>query len=742
MANVQQKTLTCFCYWGGKRTVNSNCTFSYDGGFSKAVLVKEGLKLFELIEKICAALKTTVGEKKFFYNTKRDKTKCLLLDDEDTVAMMFHCNEDEVDLFVEEPPRSNDDLPAVYSSTRESFLADNTVVASNIMEMSNSRTKEMGMIPYLPEDANEILSGKGQLFDSPDLFKQALMIFAASNKFSFKYLDNSKAYYRVVCQVEGCPWKLTARCDGGGDVVRVIGMKNEHIHNASDGSSYKATISSKQVGLFFKNKIVQKPSFLPRDICNEFENAFQYRMSYKQGWRAKEHAKECISGPPSSCFHLLPWMCRRLEDAIPGTRAVWTSNEGKFKQLFVSYGCSIAGFKYCRPVLKLDACFLTGYYRGHCLSASAHDADDGLYPLAYAIVSSENDDDWLWFLQNLKEVIGERRVVLITDRNTSLLNGIIKVFGGDCNAWCLRHLKENFSRFSSSKGFKNERRKAALKIVDQIAYARTENRFNFHMGRLRGMDPELAKWVEDNNPNHWSNAYFPYKRWDKMYTNLAECFNNWILPLRDLDIMQFMTGHVTKVTDMLLRKRAAICSWKLPVGPQIEKEIKEHQFVARKYMHRPTSPTEFTVLNTHQKQFAVKFDQRTCSCLAWQMSGVPCAHACRAIQNSGFCIYDMVDPMMSKSTQILIYENSMSPVPLHDMPPLSSFDPSNLSSYITDEGVTCTDPVINPPSTKRGSGRPKKRRIESQTQERDTVNCSRCREPGHNRSTCKSAIPG
>ena len=118
MANVQQKTLTCFCYWGGKRTVNSNCTFSYDGGFSKAVLVKEGLKLFELIEKICAALKTTVGEKKFFYNTKRDKTKCLLLDDEDTVAMMFHCNEDEVDLFVEEPPRNNDDLPAVYPSTR------------------------------------------------------------------------------------------------------------------------------------------------------------------------------------------------------------------------------------------------------------------------------------------------------------------------------------------------------------------------------------------------------------------------------------------------------------------------------------------------------------------------------------------------------------------------------------------------------------------------------------------------
>jgi hypothetical protein len=241
---------------------------------------------------------------------------------------------------------------------------------------------------------------------------------------------------------------------------------------------------------------------------------------------------------------------------------------------------------------------------------------------------------------------------------------------------------------------------------------------------------------------HWSNAYFPFKRWDKMYTNLAECFNNWIMPLRDLDIIQFMTGHVLKVTDILVRKRVAIQSWKLPVGDKIEEDIKKNQFVARKYMHRPTSPTEFIVYNTVRKMFAVKLIPRTCSCLGWKMSGVPCAHACRAIENSGFSVYDMVDPFLRKEMQQVIYDNTMSPVPLHDTPPLSSLGPSHESTYTTVEGDSCTDPALNPPSTKRQAGRPKKRRIESQTQEKGTVFCSRCREPGHNRSTCKAAIPG
>ncbi|KAH7851469.1 hypothetical protein Vadar_012097 [Vaccinium darrowii] len=289
--------------------VNFNCTFSYDGGICKAVLLKEGFQFNELVEKVCTALKTNVEDKMFFYSTKRDKTKYVMLSNEEGVTMLFRCNEDKVDLFVEKTRCSQDNLPteSIVTNNNNTSVRGTTMVAP--MEITNGCTKEMGLVPYLLENVNDILTGKGQLFDSPDLFKQALMIVAASSKFSFKYLDNSKAYCRIVCQVQWCPWKLTASCDSSGDLVSVIGLKNEHIHNALDENFYKSTIAAKQVSLLFKKNILEKPAFLLRDICNEFENAFQFHLSYKQGWRAKDQAKEFISCPPSSSFHLLPWMC-------------------------------------------------------------------------------------------------------------------------------------------------------------------------------------------------------------------------------------------------------------------------------------------------------------------------------------------------------------------------------------------------------------------------------------------------
>ncbi|KAF7113157.1 hypothetical protein RHSIM_RhsimUnG0155200 [Rhododendron simsii] len=526
MENREKKTLTGFRYWGGEWKVNANVTFFYNGGMCVAVLLEEGSQVNEFREKVCGAININLEGKIFFHNTKRDKTKYVTLNDDNGYKMLFHLNEDDVDLFVEDIGQNNDPIRnTAYNSTRESMVTDNSSLPGVIgalpssSQVTDSFTQEMGLVSYLPDNANEILTGKGQLFESPDLFKQSVLLFVASNKFNFTYLDDS----------------------------------------------------------------------------------------------------------------------------------------------------------YVRPVMKLDACFLTGYYRGHVLSASAHDADDRLYPLAYAIMSSENDEDWLWFLVNLKEVLGGCQVLLVIDRNTSLLNSIIKVFGEDCNAWCLRHLKENFSKFASSIGLKAERRNMAPKVVNDLAYARTEDSFKYHLGKLYGISPDLSKWVEDNNPKHWCNAFFHYKRWDKMYTNLAECFNSWILPLRELDIIQFMTGHVSKTTKLLLRKHTEVRKWKMPVGKEIEKEIKKSQEYARKFTHCNSSPTEFIVANDSRRLYAVKLIPRHCSCLAWQMSGIPCAHAARAIQSSGFSIYDMVDPFLKKEMQMAIYDNTMSPVPLHDMLTGSSF---------------------------------------------------------------------
>ena len=84
------------------------------------------------------------------------------------------------------------------------------------------------------------------------------------------------------------------------------------------------------------------------------------------------------------------------------------------------------------------------------LPASALDADDEIYPLAYGMVNTDNEENLLWFLEHLKSFLMDHHVVLISNRNSSFLSVANKVFGSGYNAYCLSRLKESLDYFISS----------------------------------------------------------------------------------------------------------------------------------------------------------------------------------------------------------------------------------------------------------------------------------------------------
>ncbi|KAK5812330.1 hypothetical protein PVK06_027759 [Gossypium arboreum] len=55
----------------------------------------------------------------------------------------------------------------------------------------------------------------------------------------------------------------------------------------------------------------------------------------------------------------------------------------------------------CTRIVGLDGCFLKGYYGGYLLAVVGIDANNGIYPLAYTAIESENQASWLWFLELL-----------------------------------------------------------------------------------------------------------------------------------------------------------------------------------------------------------------------------------------------------------------------------------------------------------------------------------------------------
>ena len=68
----------------------------------------------------------------------------------------------------------------------------------------------------------------------------------------------------------------------------------------------------------------------------------------------------------------------------------------------------------CRSILAINSCHLSGSYKGALLFAIAYDVDDGMFLLAIGVVSSENYEDWYWFLEKLKGILDGKEVVIIS----------------------------------------------------------------------------------------------------------------------------------------------------------------------------------------------------------------------------------------------------------------------------------------------------------------------------------------
>ena len=132
-------------------------------------------------------------------------------------------------------------------------------------------------------------------------------------------------------------------------------------------------------------------------------------------------------------YALMPAYMGLLETTNPGSICVLEKTEKgdgcmMFKYAFIAFGASIKGYRYMRKVIVVDGTSLKGKYGGCLLSACAQDGNFQIFPLGFAVVNSENDDSWEWFLTQLKTfVVDSGQLVFVSDRHGSIYTAIGKV---------------------------------------------------------------------------------------------------------------------------------------------------------------------------------------------------------------------------------------------------------------------------------------------------------------------------
>ena len=81
--------------------------------------------------------------------------------------------------------------------------------------------------------------------------------------------------------------------------------------------------------------------------------------------------------------------------------------------------------------MAVDATHLTGRWRGQLVAASAIDGHNWLFPVAFGVLEVESEESWVWFLQQLRNIIGTPSgLVIHTDTCKGLETAVEIVFPG------------------------------------------------------------------------------------------------------------------------------------------------------------------------------------------------------------------------------------------------------------------------------------------------------------------------
>ncbi|XP_026383647.1 uncharacterized protein LOC113279157 [Papaver somniferum] len=356
-------------------------------------------------------------------------------------------------------------------------------------------------------------------------------------------LKNDTTHFTAKCEEDGCAWRIHFG-PVNGDTSRFV-LKDSNAH-----------------------------SLKPRQIISLFKKTYGSNIKYHHARRGKEVIFEEQYGDDEKSYSDFTWYVKAIEETNPGSYVRFEVEDGtnRFQRIFVCYGACKHSYRYLRPMIYLDATFLTGRYRGTLMAATCMNGNNEFYPFAFAIVSSETKDNWFWFLENLQKLVDGRPIVFLSDRGEGLLQGIPKYFPNSHHNYCFYHIKCNLPIGSGDVNSK-----PVLDLFYKAAYSYTPANFE---EALRGMHAigcgHVANYIRTIPKEKWANAFFSVCRYGAHSSTLAESFNNWVLPFKKLSAFVLLDAIRLKVIEKMSERRIiGLETFNTRLTPEYEALLKE-----------------------------------------------------------------------------------------------------------------------------------------------------------------------
>ena len=254
----------------------------------------------------------------------------------------------------------------------------------------------------------------GMHFSSPSELKACLSNYAVANGYDLWYDRNDKHRLLVKCckgKTPQCPFRLWASWMKEERTFQIKSLKKEH--SCSRAFKLGSIVTYKWIGKQFVNEILERPRMSLRKMKAQVSKKFNINVSVGQCRNAKKFALTEIEGNLREHYGKIWDYGNEILRSNPGSHVeiyVEPTNNSTvlFDRFYISFKGVVNGWlDGYRKVIGIDGCFLKGLCKGELLSAVGRDANNHIYPIAWAVVNVESKHTWKWFLSNLMDDIDE-----------------------------------------------------------------------------------------------------------------------------------------------------------------------------------------------------------------------------------------------------------------------------------------------------------------------------------------------
>ncbi|XP_010506952.1 PREDICTED: uncharacterized protein LOC104783503 [Camelina sativa] len=169
-------------------------------------------------------------------------------------------------------------------------------------------------------------------------------------------------------------------------------------------------------------------------------------------------------------------------------------------------------------------------------NAVGRDADNKMYPIAWAVVTGENKDTWGWFLQKLKLDLNlgiGKNLTIISDKQKGLVIAVTAELPQAEHRMCARHMYANWKKSFNRSEYKN--------LFWGVAYSYHEGEYEKNMQMVHAYDPAAYEALLVTEPRRWCRAFFnPESHCADVHNNLSETFNRTIKMARTKPVITML----------------------------------------------------------------------------------------------------------------------------------------------------------------------------------------------------------